>query len=158
MNYENICMNEDNQAKGIHRLMALTLEKGIRFKAQGEALIELVKSKVKDFVMENGVLVDCGDCSTRHLVWLRKNGKPYTVTVTETIKAGSTDWHSTAELYARLLRENGISVPDVIKGASTTAITFGFDGREHKKAYEKKLFGDDLNTIAEKLGIAQEEE
>lgn len=158
MDYKNIIIDKNNQAKGIDRLIMLTLEKGMRFKAQSEALIELVKSKAEKFIMANGVDVDCGEKSTRRLVWLRKGGEVYTVTVTQTIRAGSTDWHSTAELYAQLLRENGIAVPDVIKGGSTTSTTFGFDGHEHKKAHEKKLYGDDLNAIAKKLGITEEEE
>lgn len=158
MKYENITFGKDNHIKGADRLVLLTLEKGQKLKAQGEALCELVAEKAAAIIQSHGTTVESGAKSTRKLVWISKGGAEYPITCTSTSRAGSANWKATAELYAALLRENGIEVPAPLHNASTTSVTYGFDGHEHKKAHEKKAFGDDLAAIAEKLGITTAEE
>lgn len=152
----NVEMNNDNRVKGVDRLVLLTLEKGMKLKAQGEALIELVKNQAEAIITNSGATADSGEKSERKLVWVKKSGKEYTITCTKTVRAGTTNWSATAELYATLLRDNGIAVPDPINNASTTSTTYGFDGKEHKKAFEKKQYGNDIEAIAKKLGIDEE--
>ena len=156
MKYE-IIMNEDNQVKGLERAILLTLEKGLKLKAQGEALVELVKTLAENIIFGKGAYVESGEKSVRKLVWVKKGGKQYTITCTRTVRAGSVNWSATAELFAQKLHDNGIEIPAPIYSNPTSSTTYGFDGHEHKKAYEKKLFGNDLNAIAEKLGITAEE-
>ena len=158
MKYENIILDNGNRVKGIDRLILLTLEKGQKLKAQGEALCELVAEKAAAIIQSNGTTVESGAKSTRKLVWISKGGAEYPITCTTTTKAGSVNWKETAKLYEDLLKAHGIEVPTPRYNASTTSTTYGFDGHEHKKAYEKKAFGDDLATIAEKLGITTAEE
>lgn len=156
MNY-NVNLNENNCAKGMERAILLTLEKGLKLKAQGEALVELVKATAETIIFEKGVSTNSGEKSVRKAVWVKKGGKQYPITCTRTVRSGSVNWNATAELYAQALIANGIEVPAPIHNNSNVSIVFGFDGCEHKKAHEKKLFGDDLNAIAEKLGITAEE-
>ena len=158
MKYENITMNEGNRIKGADRLILLTLEKGLKLKAQGEALCELVAEKAAAIIQSKGTIAESGAKSTRKLVWISKGGAEYPITCTTTTKAGSVNWKETAKLYEDLLTAHGIEVPAPRYNASTTSTTYGFDGHEHKKAFEKKAFGDDLATIAEKLGITTAEE
>lgn len=151
-------MNESNCIKGIERVVLLTLEKGLKLKAQGEALIELVKATAETIITSKGVTVESGEKSERKLVWVKKDGKQYPITCTKTVRAGTVDWKATAELYATLLRANGIEVSKLFYNDSTTSHTYGFDGHEHKKAYEKKQYGNDLKILAQKLGIEAEKE
>lgn len=158
MKYENIIMNEGNRVKGADRLILLTLEKGLKLKAQGEALCELVAEKAAAIIQSKGTIAESGAKSTRKLVWISKGGAECPITCTTTSRAGSVNWKETAKLYEDLLTAHGIEVPAPRYNASTTSVTYGFNGHEHKKAHEKKAFGDDLATIAEKLGITTAEE
>lgn len=158
MKYENITMNEGNRVKGADRLILLTLEKGLKLKAQGEALYELVAEKAAAIIQSKGTTAESGAKSTRKLVWISKGGAECPITCTTTSRAGSVNWKETAKLYEDLLTAHGIEVPAPRYNASTTSVTYGFNGHEHKKAHEKKAFGDDLATIAEKLGITTAEE
>ena len=121
MKYENIILNNSNRVKGADRLILLTLEKGQKLKAQGEALCELVAEKAAAIIQSNGTTVESGAKSTRKLVWISKGGAEYPITCTTTTKAGSVNWKETAKLYEDLLKAHGIEVPTPRYNASTTS-------------------------------------